>query len=77
MEPARDFGKLLVISGVLIVFVGVLVMMGRRLPFRLGRLPGDIAYRGKNGSFYFPIVTCLIVSAVLTFVFWLFNGMRR
>jgi hypothetical protein len=77
MEPARDFGKLLVISGALIVFVGVLVMMGGRLPFRLGRLPGDIAYRGKNGSFYFPIVTCLIVSAVLTFVFWLFNGMRR
>jgi hypothetical protein len=77
MEPARDFGKLLVISGALIVFVGVLVMFGGRLPFRLGRLPGDIAYRGKNGSFYFPIVTCLIVSAVLTVVFWLVNGMRR
>jgi hypothetical protein len=77
MEPARDFGKLLVIAGALIVLVGVLAMMGARLPFRLGRLPGDIAYRGKNGSFYFPIVTCLIVSAVLTFVFWLVNGMRR
>jgi hypothetical protein len=77
MDPSRDFGKLLVISGSLIVLVGVLVMFGDRLPFRLGRLPGDIAYRGKNGSFYFPIVTCLIVSAVLTFVFWLVNGMRR
>jgi len=77
MEPARDFGKLLVIAGALIALVGVLAMFGGRLPFRLGRLPGDIDYRGKNGSFYFPVVTCLVVSAVLTFVFWLFNGMRR
>jgi hypothetical protein len=77
MEPARDFGKLLVIAGALIALVGVLAMFGGRLPFRLGRLPGDIDYRGKNGSFYFPVVTCLVVSAILTFVFWLFNGMRR
>ena len=77
MEPARDFGKLLVIAGALIALVGVLAIFGGRLPFRLGRLPGDIDYRGKNGSFYFPVVTCLVVSAVLTFVFWLFNGMRR
>jgi len=40
-------------------------------------LPGDISYRGKNSSFYFPVVTCLILSAVLTVVFWLVNGMRR
>jgi hypothetical protein len=77
MEPARDFGKLLVIAGALIALVGVIVMIGGRLPLRLGRLPGDISYRGKNGSFYFPVVTCLVVSAVLTFVFWLVNGMRR
>jgi hypothetical protein len=77
MEPAREFGKLLVIAGALIAVVGVLVMTSGRLPFRLGRLPGDIAYRGKNGSFYFPIVTCLIVSAALTLIFWLVNGMRR
>lgn len=77
MEPAREFGKLLVFAGALIAIVGAAVMMGGRLPLRLGRLPGDIAYRGKSGSFYFPIVTCLVVSAVLTFVFWLVNGMRR
>jgi hypothetical protein len=52
-------------------------MFGGRLPLRLGRLPGDISYRGKNSSFYFPVVTCLILSAVLTVVFWLVNGMRR
>jgi hypothetical protein len=77
MEPAREFGKLLVIAGALIAVVGALVMFGGRLPLRLGRLPGDIAYRGKNSSFYFPIVTCLILSGVLTVVFWLVNGMRR
>jgi hypothetical protein len=77
MEPAREFGKLLVIAGALIAVVGALVMFGGRLPLRLGRLPGDISYRGKNSSFYFPFVTCLILSAVLTVVFWLVNGMRR
>ncbi|MGB6200178.1 MAG: DUF2905 domain-containing protein [Candidatus Acidiferrales bacterium] len=77
MEPARDFGKLLVIAGVLIAIAGVFILVGGRLPFRLGHLPGDISYRGKNGTFYFPIVTCVIVSVVLTFVFWLVNGMRR
>jgi hypothetical protein len=77
MEPAREFGKLLVIAGALIAVVGALVMFGGRLPLRLGRLPGDISYRGKNSSFYFPVVTCLILSAVLTVVFWLVNGMRR
>jgi hypothetical protein len=51
--------------------------MNGRLPLRLGRLPGDIAYRGKNSSFYFPIVTCIVISAVLTIVFWLVSGIRR
>jgi len=77
MEPTREFGKLLVVAGALIAVVGVIVMAGGRLPLRLGRLPGDIAYRGKNSSFYFPIVTCVILSVVLTVVFWLVNGMRR
>jgi hypothetical protein len=77
MEPAREFGKLLVIAGALIAAVGALLLMNGRLPLRLGRLPGDIAYRGKNSSFYFPIVTCIVISAVLTIVFWLVSGIRR
>ncbi len=51
--------------------VGVMVTLSERLPVKLGRLPGDIEIRGKNGVFYFPVVTCLIVSAVLSFVMWL------
>jgi len=55
----------------------VLITFGDRLPIKLGRLPGDIVMRGKNGAFYFPIVTCLIVSVVLTFLFWVVNHIRR
>ena len=53
--------------------VGVVVMLSDRLPIKLGRLPGDIYYQGKNGGFYFPIVTCVLISAVLSLVMWLFN----
>ncbi|MGD0840731.1 MAG: DUF2905 domain-containing protein [Candidatus Acidiferrales bacterium] len=77
MEPAREFGKLLVIAGAVIAVTGAFLLLGGRLPFPLGRLPGDIVYRGKNGAFYFPIVTCLIVSVVLTFLFWVVNHFRR
>ena len=57
--------------GLLLVAVGILVTLGARLPIKLGRLPGDVVIRGKNGVFYFPIVTCIIVSAVLSLVMWL------
>ena len=55
--------------GLMLVAVGVLLTLGNRLP--LGRLPGDVVIRGKNGVFYFPIVTCLVVSAVLSLAMWL------
>ena len=45
--------------------------LGDRLPIKLGRLPGDIVVRGKNSVFYFPVVTCLLVSAVLSLAMWL------
>ena len=59
--------------GLLLVAVGILVTLGARLPIKLGRLPGDVVIRGKNGVFYFPIVTCIIVSAVLSLVMWLIS----
>jgi hypothetical protein len=55
----------------MLVAVGVLLTLGDRLPLKLGRLPGDIVVRGKNSVFYFPIVTCLVLSAVLSLVMWL------
>lgn len=69
-------GRSLVILGLVIAAVGVLVMLGERLPIRFGRLPGDIVYRGRGTTFYFPLVTCLILSAVLSFVMWLINRPR-
>jgi hypothetical protein len=59
--------------GLLVAALGVLISIGERLPFRLGHLPGDIIIRGKNSVFYFPLVTCLLISAVLSLVLWLIN----
>ena len=64
-------GRALIILGVVLIVVGLLFTLGERLPMRLGRLPGDIVVRGKNGVFYFPIVTSLLISLVLTIVMWL------
>ena len=67
-----QLGKFLVIIGVLLVVAGLLLMGGATISFfGLGRLPGDIAYKGKNVQFYFPLVTCLVLSVVLTLVLWL------
>ncbi|MCX6638250.1 MAG: DUF2905 domain-containing protein [Acidobacteria bacterium] len=66
-------GRTIVILGLILVGVGLLVMLGERLPFRLGRLPGDIQIRGKNSVFYFPLATCALLSVVLSLVLWLFG----
>jgi hypothetical protein len=73
-----QFGKFLVVVGVLLVAVGLFMMTGSRFSFfNLGRLPGDIVYKGKNTQFYFPIVTCLVLSAVLTLVFWVISFLTK
>jgi hypothetical protein len=68
-------GKLLVLMGTLVAGVGLPLMLAGRMGW-LGRLPGDIVIERKNFTFYFPIVTCLVVSAVLTLIFWILNGRR-
>jgi uncharacterized protein YybS (DUF2232 family) len=68
----NEMGKYLVIVGLLIAAVGVLLWSGVGKGW-LGRLPGDINYTKGNFSFHFPIVTCLIVSVVLTLLLWLFR----
>jgi len=64
-------GRMLIALGVFLVVLGLLFTIGERLPLRLGRLPGDIYVRGKQTSFYFPVVTCLLVGVVLSLVMWL------
>ncbi len=68
---------MLVIFGVVLVAAGAVLLLGARLPFRLGRLPGDIVYQGRHTTFYFPIVTCLLLSLGLTVLFWLLSFFRR
>jgi hypothetical protein len=68
-----SFGRLLIALGLIVAALGVLISLGERLPIRLGRLPGDIIVRGKHSVFYFPLVTCLLISAILSLVLWLIN----
>ena len=66
----NDLGKFLIVVGFVIAVVGVLLWSGFGKGW-LGRLPGDIHYTRDNFSFHFPLVTCLLVSVVLTLIFWL------
>lgn len=77
MDPLREFGRMLIGVGLVIALLGGVLFLAGRLPLRLGRLPGDVAISGRRGSFYFPIVTCLVLSAVLTLVMWLIGQMRK
>lgn len=77
MDPLRELGKIMLIAGVVLAAAGALFLFGGRLPFRLGRLPGDIAYQGRHGSFYFPVVTCIVLSVALTLLMWIVNSFRR
>ena len=67
-----EFGKFLVIVGAVIVMLGLLLWSGVGTGL-LGRLPGDIRIERGNSAFYFPIVTCIIISIVLTLIFSLFR----
>lgn len=73
VDMTPEVGRILLVIGIVLVVVGGLAALGVRLPF--GRLPGDIAIEGERGGFYFPIVTMIVISAVLTVLLNLF--MRR
>ena len=68
----QDFGKIIFILGLVLVVVGAFVWKTGGLG-RLGRLPGDVFVQKGNSSFYFPVVTCLLISALLTLLGWLFR----
>jgi Protein of unknown function (DUF2905) len=77
MDPVRELGRTLFLVGGLFVLVGAFFYFGGKLPFRLGRLPGDMVHRGEHTTFYFPIVTCLVLSLALSLLLWLFSRFRR
>ena len=70
------FGWMLVIVGLVIAGIGLIWVLAPNLP-RLGRLPGDIVIERENSRFYFPIVTCIVISVVLSLVTWLIRALMR
>ena len=72
MSDFGPLGKMLILLGVFIVLIGLLLLVGEKIPW-VGRLPRDIIIRKKNFTFYFPIVTCIVISIVLTLFFMLFR----
>jgi hypothetical protein len=72
-----ELGKLLLILGGCIVVIGAALLLAGRFNLPLGRLPGDLVYRGKNAVFYFPLATCIVLSVALSLLFWLFGRSRH
>jgi hypothetical protein len=73
----NDLGRLLIGVGLVLVIAGGLLLLLGRTGFPLGRLPGDISYRGRNLSVYFPLGTSILLSVVLSLVFYLLSRFRR
>ena len=73
----RDLGRSLLLFGAVLILVGAFFYFGGKLPFRLGRLPGDIVHRGEHTTFYFPVITCLVLSIALSLIVWIINHFRR
>ncbi len=72
-----EIGKVLVVLGIFIAVAGVVFILLGRTNLPLGRLPGDILYRGKHTTFYFPLATCIVLSVVLSLVMYLIGRFRH
>lgn len=70
MHDFSTFGKILIVLGIFIVLLGFLILTAGKIPY-IGRLPGDIFVQRKNFTFYFPLTTGIIISIVLSILFWL------
>lgn len=72
-----DFGKLLIFFGFVLLIAGVALLLLGRTHLPLGKLPGDIIYRGKHTTFYFPLATSILLSVVLSLVLYVVTRWRR
>ncbi|MCB0725372.1 MAG: DUF2905 domain-containing protein [Ignavibacteriae bacterium] len=72
----QSLGKYLIIFGIIIIGIGLLVNFWGKIPF-LGKLPGDIRIAREDFTFYFPVTTCIIISVLLSLIFWLINYFRK
>jgi hypothetical protein len=67
-----SFGKMLIVTGIVLIVIGVAVLYGPKIPW-LGKLPGDISIKKDNFTFYFPVATSIIISILLSLLFWIFR----
>lgn len=74
-DSISSLGKVLIIVGIVIVIIGIIFSFSGKIPF-VGKMPGDILIRKGNFTFYFPIVTSIVLSILLTLIFWLINKFR-
>ena len=71
-----DIGRTLVFVGGLVLVIGLVLILAGKTNLPIGRLPGDLVYRGKNTTFYFPIMTSILLSVILSLVLYFVNRMR-
>ena len=72
-----DLGKLLIVLGGILLVAGVVLVFLGRTNLPIGRLPGDILYRGKNTTFYFPLATSIVLSVLLSLILYVIGRWRR
>jgi hypothetical protein len=72
MFDLSNLGKVLIVIGLVIAGLGLVLTFSGKIPW-LGRLPGDFFFRGKNVSFYFPLMTSLVISVILSLILWFIN----
>jgi len=72
-EKIANVGRIMIAAGFVLVALGVVIVLLERLHIHLGRLPGDIVLRSKGGTFYFPVVTCILISILASLLMWLLN----
>lgn len=72
MTELGSLAKMLIFFGILLIVIGGVILLANKIP-GIGRLPGDIYIQKQNFSFYFPITTCIIISIILSIIFWLFK----
>jgi hypothetical protein len=75
--PMNELGKMLLVVGLVIALAGMLLLLAGRTGLPLGRLPGDISYRGRNFSFYFPLGTSILISVIVSAILYFLSRCRR
>ncbi len=72
MSPGSELGRILIIGGAVLIAAGLMFLYGGKIGW-LGHLPGDLHFRGRNFSFYFPLASSLLISLILSLLFWIFS----